>query len=389
MNQDFNNLNQNTNDVQTNQPVYENQTYTTLEQPIQQNNIGSPKKFNFGLIAGIGAVAIAAVVGSVLIFGGGDKTNDSSNGKNNEKVKDIVYFNKESINVTDKVGFTIDLNNKSVFFGIEGKGIANNLKGDSYYLNNDLLTLSSYYSKDELSIQLNKEYFNLELETVKYEKNETGEYVDNNQIVYKEGNYFVVTNNINSYTLYYLFEENYYGQWGTLLISFPDTLDSAKQIITKIKSNVNICIYDKNASSDNCLTDDGKSINYKEYKHINDVLIDSLKEYNLYLDSYEDIYKVDNGDIKIVKEINYEGLDIDDETRFEIDFNNTLNPDEVVTTSELNGQKVQYRKPYSLYYAYLEKDSKYTEIYIDLPYGVDETDENAKNVMIETFSKTK
>ncbi len=410
MNQDFNNFNNQNNNMNYNQPAFgapvnnfNQQAPNTFGQP--QNNMGAqpPKKNNLPLIIGIAVAVVAVIVVCVLALGGDSK---SEKKKEEEKakanLKEITYFNSSSKNETDKLILSLEQSSESgkgLLFAIDKKGIAKNLKGDSYSLENDALYISKYSKHDEFSIAFNDSNFIFELESEYYVKDENGETLDSQPIVYKENNYIVTENNIDSYTLYYLYDESYYnsysddekrGTWSLIHISFPETLDAAKARIKEIENNMDICIYNKKDGYDNCVTADGKKINYKKYKHINDVLVDTLIDYDLYVDSYENITQLKSGEIYVEKYIELEGVDNDYNTEFEIEFDSyDVDAEKVVATSKLNGNDVKFRKPYSLHYANIKTKHGYIEMLVNLPYGAEESNENAIKVLEETFKKTK
>ena len=410
MNQDFNNFNNQNNNMNYNQPAFgapvnnfNQQAPNTFGQP--QNNMGAqvPKKNNLPLIIGIAVAVVAVIVVCILAFGGDSK---SAKKKEEEKakanLKEITYFNSSSKNETDKLILSLEQSSetgKGLLFAIDKKGIAKNLRGDSYSLENDELYISKYSKHDGFSIAFNEENFIFELESEYYVKDENGETLDSQPIVYKENNYIVTENNIDSYTLYYLYDESYYnsysddekrGSWSVVHISFPDTLDEAKERIKEIENNMDICIYNKEDGYDNCLTADGKKINYKKYKHIKDVLVDTLIDYDLYVDSYENITQLKSGEIYVEKYIQLEGVDNDYNTEFEIEFGSyDVEESKVVATSKLNGKEVKFTKPYSLHYANIKTKNGNIEILVNLPYGAEESNENAIKVLEETFKKTK
>ena len=150
MNQDFNNFNNQNNNMNYNQPAFgapvnnfNQQAPNTFGQP--QNNMGAqvPKKNNLPLIIGIAVAVVAVIVVCVLVFDGDSK---SSKKKEEEKakanLKEITYFNSSSKNETDKLILSLEQSSetgKGLLFAIDKKGIAKNLRGDSYSLENDEL----------------------------------------------------------------------------------------------------------------------------------------------------------------------------------------------------------------------------------------------------------
>jgi len=405
MTQDFNN--QNNNLISNNQTALNQQPTNNINRqmsfnhPAQPNNVipNSPKKNNLGLLAGIVILVVAVIVGCILIFGGESKSKtQSEEEKQKENIKPITYLNPSTVNVTDKLAITLEQsseNGKGVLFGISDKGAAENLKIGDHYLGNNIFMVSTYDKNDEFSVKYNDINFAFELESQYYVKNENTETLDGDQIVYKENNYIVTSNNINSYTLYYLFDEKYYnsyddnkktGTWSIINISFPATLEKAKERIKEIENNMDVCIYNKKDGYNSCLQNQKD----KNYKHLSDVLVDTLMDYNLYVDSYENIKYIDNAEITFQKYVTFDGIDEDDYTEFEMNFyTNDLNETEVTQKTTLNGKEVKITKYHSLYYANFPQESGYLKMLIDLPYGVEENDENVIKSITETFSKTK
>ena len=223
-----------------------------------QSNIESkpPKKTNFILIAIAIVAVISIVTGSILMFSGDSKSSDKNSGNDKQNIKQITYFNSENKS-NDSIGFNLEQSintKKGVFVGIKGEGISSNLKFDITMLQNDVLDFNQYSKGDLLSITYDDEYYNFDLEGDSYLKDNEGEFLDNDSIVYKDGNYFVTETSIDKYLLYYLYEEVYYdgfrdgkthGYWYAFSISFFDTIDEAKDKIDKIREVVDICIYDK------------------------------------------------------------------------------------------------------------------------------------------------
>lgn len=417
MNQDFNNQNynnQNNNMMPNNQPVFGTPVQNNFNQPMP-NNFGQPqnnmvmneppKKNNLPIIIGIAVAAVVIiVVACVFIFGGNseDKKKKEEEKKTQANIKEITYFNASSKKETDKLLLSLEgysPNSKGLLFGINKKGVSKIFKGDSYSLSNDVISISQYDFDNEFSIYYNDTNFIFELESEYYVKDENGETLDDQPIVYRENNYIVTENNIDKYTLYYLYDEMYYnsynddeksGSWSVIHISFPETIDAAKARIKEIEENIDICIYDQKEGYDSCTTATGKKMDYKKYKHIRDVLVDTLIDYDLYVDSYENITDVDSGEVIVEKYIALDGVSSDYNTEFEIEFDyGDIDPEKVVATSKLNGNDVKFRKPYSLHYANIKTKHGHIEMLVDLPYGAEESNENAIYVLEETFKKNK
>lgn len=409
MNQDFNNPNFNNqnNNMNYNQPSF-GTPVNNFQQPVpnnMNNNLNQmpnqqPKKNNLPLIIGIAVAVVAVIVVCVLAFGGDSK---SEKKKEEEKanLKEITYFNPSTKNETDKLLLSLEESSESgkgILFAIDKKGISKNLKGDYSSLENDVIRVSKYSKHDEFSVYYNETNFIFELESESYILEENEEILGYDLIVYKENNFIVTENNIDSYTLYYLYDETYYrdyedektGTWSVIHISFPETLEDAKARIKEIENNMDICVYNKKDGYDNCTTATGKKIDYKKYKHINDVLVDSLIDYDLYVDSYENITQVKSGEVFVEKFIQLDGVSNNYNTEFEIEFDSyDVDPEKVVATSKLNGNDVKFRKPYSLHYANIKTKYGYIEMLVNLPYGAEESNENAIKVLEETFKKTK
>lgn len=394
MNQNFYNQFQNNNSSSFNNSNGVNQN--------TQSNIESkpPKKTNFILIAIAVVAVISIVTGSILMFSGDSKSSDKNSGNDKQNIKEITYFNENKSN--DSIGFNLEQSintKKGVFVGIKGEGISSNLEFDITMLQNDVLDFNQYSKGDLLSITYDDEYYNFDLEGDSYLKDNEGEFLDNDSIVYKDGNYFVTETSIDKYLLYYLYEEVYYdgfrdgkthGYWYAFSISFFDTIDEAKDKIDKIREVVDICIYDKEEGLDNCITEDGKSIDYKEYKYVKDVLVDFLIDYNLYVDSYENITQTKYGEINIEKYINLEGTDEDDLTKFEISFETgTLESKEGDVKDTLNGKEIIIRESNGSSNVYINQGNSYIKIRINLPYNVENSVEIIKEVLNDAFSKTK
>lgn len=422
MNQDLNNLNQtnfnsqdsnnvnqtnfnnqiNNGVIQTgelyNQNVNENSTLYSSD-PIMNENKPS-KKNNLPIIIAV-VVSILVVVGLLFGFGGKSKSNSEKGEVNKSgELKKITYFNSSTKNEKDKLFLSYDAlteNGIGIIFAIDEKGVANNLKGDGYSFGNGVFSLDQYKS-DQLVGTINNFnfYFNLELE--KYEKNNNEEKLADGLIIYTDGNYVITENNIGSYSLYYKYDETYnkysteeqkWGSWYVIRLDFCDSLEEAKEVIEEIENHMDICSYDVEEGFNSSVCVSGKLLNYKEYKNIDDVLVDSLADYGLYVNSYKNISFVDNGELVVKNHVALTGVD-DSETEFEIEFEaQELKPEQIITTTKLNGKQVQIRESYSLYYATIKTDLGYIEMLVDLAYGADETKENVIKALTDTFKNTK
>jgi len=401
MNQNFYNGFQNMNNSTVNNQV-----------PVNLNNGGPysseykpPKKRNIGIIVVVVIAVIAIGIGCFFIFGGKSKSESNNNDNNNENkdFKSIVYLNEEN-NSKDSLFFELQSssnNGKGVFFGITGKGVANNLKFDSYSLFNSMMEINDYDPEDKVSFYYNEEYFNFELESAHYMKDSTGEYFDENSIVYKDKNFFVIETNIDNYLIYYLYDDDKYyfaddddevthREWKALDIFFCDSIDEAKENISNIRDNIDICVYDKNDSFNNCITEDGQKINYKEYRYIKDLIIDSLKNYNLYLNSYEDIVLMGHDGLQIETYVEFEDIDEDDLIEFELSLRDYQYDEEDYKQSiMLNGSKLPVSVGDYLCMVALTQQNGYINVYVNLPYDVERNIENIQKAFQESFSKTK
>lgn len=442
-NQNLNEPNQDNNQIlnkpnQTNKPALSNEP--TPDEPEIKHKLepNKPKKSDY-IIISIIAIVIIGLITAICIFAIRDYSESKANEKENSIEKEntdtdkqpeeppkeeekpvekkepiveeeedqtntpqkqITYYNASTLTVTDKLAFTLESptsHGNGVLIGLSGKNIAQNLKGDSLYLKNEFISISTY-NRNELSLTYNQEPIKFQLSKEKYKKDNSGEYLNDQLILYKDKNFIIVkgnrleNNEISPYNLYY-----YYGIdntdpniWELVYLVTGNTTDDLKRIINAMRQDITLCVYDKKTGPSNCITESNEKIDYNTYKNFNDVLIDSLIDYNLYIDNYESITSFSSGRLEMEKYINLDGAIGNDKVEYHITFSNcstTTEELELITT--LNGSDFKLAKPYYSYTGYLTTTSGCSKILIVLPSGVDINTNNAMKVVRITFSKTK
>ena len=235
----------------------------------------------------------------------------------NEPQKTITYYNSSALSVTDKLAFTLDTSTpqgNGILIGFSGKNIAQNLKGDSLYLKNEFISIKTY-RKTELELTYNQIPLKFYLKKETYKKDNSGEYLSDQLTIHKDKNFIIVKrnkieNNENEpYNLYY-----YYGidnsepnLWDLVHIRTGSSIEDIKRTINAMRQDFTICSYELKTGPSNCITESNKKINYNAYKNFNDVLIDSLIDYNLYIDNYEYITSFSSGRLELEKYIYLDG----------------------------------------------------------------------------------
>ena len=393
-----------------------------------------PKKSDFVVIYVIATIIIGLIIG-VCVFGVKEYSNYKENHKTNDKVndkgsnveetpkeetrpieqkepifekeedqtnkplKEITYYNKSSRTITDKLAFTLGSTeqNKGILIGITGKGIAQNVKGDSVYLKNEFISVSEY-SINGLSLTYKQTNFKFRLVREVYKKDKSGEYLSDQLILYKDKNYIIVkgnkieNNDHYPYSLYYYYDtdKNQTNMWDLIYITEGSTVDDLKVYINGMRQDFAICSYDMKTGPSNCITDSNQKINYNEFKNFNDVIIDSLIDYNLYIDSYERITSFSSGNLVLEQYIYLEGSIGNDKVKYHVSFPKCSAPNaDIKVKTTLNGSDFKLTKPYTSYTGHLTTPNGCTEIIIVLPSGVDKNNDNAMKVVRITFSKDK
>ncbi len=325
-------------------------------------------------------VSILFMMCVLVLTGCGGKSSGGFGGKK------VTYFNNSKTS-SDKLSFTLHYGygtEKNIFMGLTGKGVANTLGNDFF---NNVILLSEY-NGDELSFHYDDVYYNFELEFESYEEKDGAKYIDNDEIVYNEGPYYITKTGNNEYIkLYYLYDKEEYSSgnesWYVIDMSIFRSLEEAKTQLENIKKNMTVCIYEDDIN--NCVDADGKKVNYKDYKYIKDLFVDSLASIGLYVDSYENIGGYNHDGLSVYKKSSMP--DVDDKNEFRVSFERVNSKLDEKNYIELNGNKWMIYSPYSLYYFCSVRGDNMIEVYTNLPYKVDETKENAVAAFKEAFSK--
>jgi len=320
--------------------------------------------------------------------------------QSNEPQKTITYYNASSLSVTDKLAFTLEsstVQGNGILIGFSGKNIAKNLKGDSLYLKNEFISIKTY-NKREVSLTYNEIPFEFQLSKATYKKDNSGEYLDDQLILHKDKNFIIVkgnkieNNEYNPYSLYYYYgiDNTYPNTWDLVHLENGSTIDDLKRIINALRQDFTFCSYNQKTGPSNCITESNKKINYNNYKNFNDVIIDSLIDYNLYIDNYEYITSFSSGRLELEKYIYLDDAIGNDKVKYHITFpacSTEIEKVELITT--LNGSDFKLAKPYNSYTGYLTTPNGCPKILIALPSGVSVNPNNAMKVVRITFSKTK
>ena len=368
MNQDFNNLNQNNLNTQGNN-ISNNQSQEGTEKPV-------PNKSNkkIGLIIGIVIAIIAAIIAAAFIINSNSGKSGGIIGAN--KAKKQTYLN-DNKNISDKISFIINHtnNNKNnVFLGFSLTGVAKSLTADVTSLNNDTTRLESAESK--IAFYYNNTYYALDTEVANYETkdNKTSEYINDLSVVYKDNNYYVTNSNIGKYILYYKYDETpwngfrdneNHATWYLLSLGFYDSVEDAKEIINEYSNNLYICTYTDDESISKC--------NYKNYRYVDDLIMDMLNRYDLYVDSYNQV-ALSRGNVTVVNNDN----------EFTISFQSgSYNNFDGYTNFKLNDSDF-YLKDRAIIH---NGNNVKIGIYASLPFNIENTDENIISEFKNTFKK--
>ena len=157
-----------------------------------------------------------------------------------------------------------------------------------------------------------------------------------------------------------------------------------------MRQDFTICSYDLKTGPSNCVTESNQKINYNEYKNFYDVIIDSLIDYNLYIDNYENITSFSSGTLVLEQYIYLEGSIGNDKVKYHVSFPTcSANNEDVKVKTTLNGSDFKLTKPHNSYTGYLTTTNGCPKILIVLPSGVDVNNDNAMKVVRITFSKDK
>lgn len=321
--------------------------------------------------------------------------------QSNKPLKTITYHNPASINVTDKIAFIFKNysgHGKDFLIGFSGKDIAKNLKGDSLYLKNEHIVIKDYIRNSKIEITYKQAPLKFQLYSEGYKKDKTGEYLSEQLILYRDKNFIIVkgnkieNQNHSPYNLYYYLGVDSYNsnQWNLILLSNGNSIEDLKTAINAMRRDFVFCTYDKSKDPTNCITESNQKINYNSFKSFDDVLIDSLIDYNLYIDNYEYIARFGSGTLEVEKYIPLPGAIGNDKVRYHITFP-ACDPitEKVKLITTLNGSNFKLTKPYNSYTGYLNTTNGCPKILIVLPSGVDVNTGNAMKVVRITFSKTK
>lgn len=253
------------------------------------------------------------------------------------------------------------------------KDISKPLTGDIISLNNEMTRLETANMKIQFSYNHNSYSIDTDVVVYQTKNNKTTEYIDDKNIIYKNNNYYIIPSNIDSYILYYKYDERpWYGNndeteatWYVLNFGLYKTLEAAKEKINEYSNILYICPYSDSETISKC--------NYKEYRYANDLIIDVLNNNDLYIDSYDQI-SLDHGDIKVEKNNN----------TFTIRFESGLYHNfEEYTNFKLNDSDF-YLKDRSIIHN--GKNIK-IDIYVGLNYKIEETEKNIISEFKKTFSK--
>ena len=349
--------------------------YQNLNQSHEGTEKPAPHKSNKknGLIIGI-VIAIVAIIVAVFIINLNSGKSGGIIGTNNAKEQTYLNDNK---NITDKISFIINHtnNNKNnVFLGFSMTGIAKSLTADVTSLNNDTTRLESAGSK--ITFYYNNTYYGLDTEVESYDtkNNKTSEYIDDQNVVYKDNNYYVTNSSIGKYILYYKYDESLWNgfrdnethaTWYLLSLGFYDSVEDAKTKINEYSNNLYICTYTDDESISKC--------NYKSYRYVDDLIMDMLNRYDLYVDSYNQVV-LSHGDVTVVNNDN----------EFTISFQSgSYNNFDGYTNFKLNDSDFYLKDRAIIHNANNVKIG----IYTSLSYNVENTDENIISEFKNTFKK--
>jgi len=364
---------------------------------------------------------ILLLIAVFVITGCGKKSDNKEAVKEEEKVKEVTYFNDTK--TTDKLGFIMSYyDDINVFFGIEDDDIASQFDPEEDYLENDKITIK-YVEEDDISFEYGDIDYYISFETgyvsfndsdVKEEENnETNEEVseeneetsneddevkpveeknekyslksfDSDTVVYQDGG-FVVTEYYGRFYVYYIaYIGDHYGSDYAYALKF-DYYHSKEEAIEKLnlfKQSFNICSYKDDI--DACQDYNGNKVDYKKYRYVKDMIIDYLASNNLYIDSYEKINNFYYGATRIVDKST---LSEDEENvTFDVEVHSyNYNYGDMEPVGKINGCEIYYEN--SSYSIYMKNKERFNLVTIDLPYGVAYNTENIMKSLKDTFKK--
>lgn len=350
----------------------QNRNLYSHQENIEKSTTNNSNK-KIGIIA-ITIVAIVTIIVGVVIIILNTSKNENTIGS--DKIKKQIYLN-DNKKITDKISFIIkhaNSNENNIFLGFSMKGISKNLIADVSSLNNDTTRIESVGS--DISFYYDKINYGFDYEVEGYETkdNKTSEYIDSNKVVYKNDNYYVINNNIGKYTLYYKFGEKVsdgfrdnenHAVWYLLSIGFFDSIDSAKTKINEYSNILYICAYTDDETISKC--------NYKDYRFVNDMIIDMLNDYDLYIANYNQV-TLNHGDVKVT----------DGNNEFTISFKPGLYTNfDGYTNFKLNDSDF-YLKDSTIIH---NGNNVKMGIYSNLSYDIEKTDEKIILEFKKTFKK--
>ena len=359
----------------------QNSTYVQqIVEPAMTNTIpneGQQKKKSKGLAIGIGVAVLVIIAITIVVIISSNNQNvekESNSSKDStvepSKNKKINYFN-DNDKITDKISFlhTHDINDKNnVFLGISEKNISSPLKAGSQ-LRNDTITLTKL--TPDISFTYGGQIYNFDFEyKLYYIKNDhTAEYIEDEEVLYKDNNYYITDKNY----VYYKYEEtgwdsHDYGEktsysWRFINMGHYSDIEKAKEAVSNYQKNFYICTYTDSETISKC--------NYKEYRLANDMIIDLLRKYNIYVDSYD----------KVTFYYNYTKVNYGD-YYYDISFSST-------PYTKLDDYKKFKLNDADFYikdrYIYYNTDKNSTNIYAGVDYEL--TNEEIISQLIKDFSK--
>lgn len=369
------------------QPVQSQTVNNYVEQQPTSNDI-KPPFLKIGLIVGGIVLAIIALV--IVLTGKDNKSENKTNSiLQNGKLKEQVFLNQNQ-KTENKLSIIINRDDEdddaNVFIGVNLKGISKDLEYSMIGIRNDAARFTS-------SLEFNYDDgfydFGTESENYSTKNNKTMEYIDGNEVLFKSNGYYIANTNIDKVTLYYKYDsfkrDDFDGEkseyWYLFRFGFYDDIETAKEKLAKIEKELKICTYTNEEGIDNCKDYNGQIIDYKEYRHLGDMVINLLKEYDLYAPSYKDVRLSRDGVIVYSKPEDSNG---------EFVFTINAKQQEFVNKEDYKNFKLDGKDFYISDNRIMYESNDYlVGIYVSVPYGVENTEENIIKEFTRVFSKYK
>lgn len=331
------------------------------------------------IIGGLLAVAAAVVLVIILNNGGGNGGDQRGGGA----PKTQTFFNKNKAD-SDSLGFVFGsktYDGKKLLIGIRKTDLAKDLKFGSMYFENDKKNgIGDFDYLDEINIRYDgNTIIDTEFDSIYYQEKDGKKTYPSEDIVYESGDYLVEKTSLNSYHVHYKLSTATYsygaGSYHVLRVAaFLPSLEKAKERVELLKSIMYYCQFTEDEGVSKCE-------NYQSYNYAQDLVMEELNKYGLYLSSYDEIYSYNNDKVTVKKMIDER---YSKSTDFVIGFRNVALKESEISgyeEFEMNGRKFYHKNGAIL----TEKDGMTVAIAISLDYDIEDTSENYINEFKSVF----